>query len=216
MEAVIFDMDGVIVDSEQYWHRLERQVFEEALKDADFEEVLEKATGRNYLETYELLREEYGIDMEREEFMERYDEAAEVIYGERVELMDGFRSLVEELKAEEIKIGLVSSSPRRWIGMVFDRFDLEGLLDVVASTEDIEEEEGKPEPDIYLHAAEKLEVEPEQCVAVEDSENGVKAAENAGMYCIGYRNETGQADVTVGSPRELRETLLDLEEGKGF
>ncbi|MCJ7478884.1 MAG: HAD family phosphatase [Candidatus Nanohaloarchaeota archaeon QJJ-7] len=210
MEAVVFDMDGVIVDSERYWHRLEREIFEEELEE-DVEGVMEEVKGRNYRETYELLAERYGLDMDRTEFIGRYDEAAEVIYGERVELMEDFCELVPDLREEGFKTAVVSSSPRRWIGMVFDRFGLEELFDLVLSVEEIEGG-GKPQPDVYIHAAEKLGVEPGSCVAVEDSFNGVRSAKEAGMFCIrfGGEGEIELADADALDAEDLRSKLKEF------
>ena len=210
-KAVLFDMDGVIVDSERYWVPTEREeIFPDVVADGT---PTDETTGMNFRESYDYLDEHYETTVEKDEFVERYEDAARDIYGEKVELMDGFRELVADLRAADRRIALVSSSPPDWIERMLDRFDLHDAFDEVISAEQIPGE-GKPAPDIYEYAAGELGVEPEDCVAVEDSENGVAAARAAGMAVVGYRNKSeetldlSEADAVAESPEELREELL--------
>jgi HAD superfamily hydrolase (TIGR01509 family) len=137
----------------------------------------------------------------------------EVVYGDGVTLMDGAVELFDDLRGE-VKLAIVSSAPQAWIGVVRDRFDLDPL-DLVLSAEDIDGP-GKPEPDVYEHAAAELGVAPEQCVVVEDSHAGVLAATGAGMHCLGYRTPQNQdtdlsaADEVVEGAAELRAALSRL------
>lgn len=212
MDAVCFDMDGVMVDSEQYWANIETErIFPTAgVTDIDTAEI----TGMNYREVYEYLEETYGVDVEREEFLDIYEEAARDVYTERVALMDGFRDLCGTLRDRGKRLAVVSSSPPAWIDLVCDRFELE-MFDAVVSAEQVDGP-GKPKPHVYRHAADELGVAPESCVAVEDSTHGVESATSAGMICIGYRgaDEEGKAldlsaaDATVAGPQELRAELL--------
>jgi HAD superfamily hydrolase (TIGR01509 family) len=212
VDAVLFDMDGVLVDSERFWHAFEDEwVFAEATGGTpDRDEV----TGRNYREIHDYLTEEYGTTVSKEEFVARYDEhAMEVVYRDGVELMDGAEDLFADLRAN-VSVAIVSSAPQSWIGVVRDRFDL-GPLDLVLSADDIDEP-GKPEPHIYEHAARELGLAPGDCVVVEDSYNGVLAASRAGTYCIGYRTSENRdvdlsaADEVVEGPEDLRAALARL------
>lgn len=211
MDAVCFDMDGVMVDSERYWVAVEAErIFPAAgVADVDVAEI----TGMNYREVYDYLDETYGVDVEREEFLDIYEESAREIYTERVALMDGFRDLCGTLRDRGNRLAVVSSSPPDWIEMVCERFELQ-LFDEIVSAEQVEGP-GKPEPHIYRHAADELDVAPTECVAVEDSTHGVESATTAEMACIGYRGtEEGKAldlsaaDVVVAGPQELRAELL--------
>ena len=208
-QAVLFDMDGVIVNSEDFWVELEEETIfpKVGVEDIDDDEI----TGMNYLEIYDYLDDEYGTDVTKAEFVSLYDEIAEKLYGEHVSLMDGFHDLLDELRAEGTDVALVSSSPHDWIEIVTDRFDLE--FEEVVSADDIDAP-GKPEPAIYEYAAGLLDYRGDECAAVEDSENGVESAVRAGTYCVGYPNgakelDLSMASVVVSSPAELHEELLN-------
>jgi HAD superfamily hydrolase (TIGR01509 family) len=209
-KAVLFDMDGVIVDSERYWVELED---EEIYPNVVAEEVdTEETTGMNFREIYDYLDDNYETTASKEEFVERYEEAARELYGEKVELMDGFRDLLADLHDDGQAVALVSSSPHNWIDRVLDRFDLREEFDEIISAEEIDGK-SKPEPDVYEYAAETVGVEPADCIAVEDSENGVQSAKAAGMAAVGYRNQSDDeldlsaADAVAESPEGLWEIL---------
>ncbi|WP_227352907.1 HAD family hydrolase [Haladaptatus salinisoli] len=210
MDAVLFDMDGVVVNSEDFWVELEEETIfpEVGVDDVSADEI----TGMNYREIYDYLDSEYGTTATKAEFVAIYDEAAKKIYGEHVALMDGYHDLLDELRDRRVEVALVSSSPHDWIEIVLDRFDLE--FDEIVSAEDIDVP-GKPEPAIYEYAAARLDRRADECAAVEDSENGVESAVRAGAYCVGYPNgakelDLSAADVIVSSPAELRDELLSL------
>ncbi|ELZ29167.1 HAD-superfamily hydrolase [Halosimplex carlsbadense 2-9-1] len=209
MDAVCFDMDGVLVDSEDYWHPYEREELLPliGLEDLDLDEI----TGMNYREIYDYLAETYAIGTDREAFLGWYEETATAIYGEEVALLDSAESLLAELRERGVTLALVSSSPHDWIDVVLDRFDL--TFDAVVSA-DAFGGPGKPEPGVYEHAAERIGVDPADVVAVEDSLHGIESAGRAGMHVVGFRHgaadETDRsgADYVADSPTDLREHLL--------
>ncbi len=214
MSAVLFDMDGVLVDSEDYWVEFEREdLFPDAVPDDDVD--LAETSGMNFRDIYEYLEDEYGTAITREEWIERFNEAAEEIYTERVDLLDGTHELLEQLNEENIPTAVVSSSPHDWIGMVLKRFDLEGEFDRVISADDIDAA-SKPEPDVFEHAADEVGVPAEECVVVEDSENGIEAAARAGTVVVAYRIDAhgdidySPADEVVDSAAGVREAVLEL------
>ncbi|EMA05644.1 HAD family hydrolase [Haloferax denitrificans] len=212
--VVLFDMDGVLVDSEQYWHAFEDEwVFADAIEsgDPDHEEI----TGMNFREIYDYLDATYGTTVTKDEFIAAYHENSESVYGEHVVLMDGAEELFSDLRAAGKKLAIVSSAPQDWISTVRERFDLDPL-DLVLSAEDIDDP-GKPEPHIYEHAAAEFGVDPEECVVIEDSINGIEAAVRSGAYTIAYRGgenadlDLSRADEIVNGPVELRAALLGEE-----
>ncbi|WP_226483069.1 HAD family hydrolase [Natrinema amylolyticum] len=218
MTAVLFDMDGVLVDSEDYWVEFEREdIFPATVPDEKVD--LAETSGMNFREIYDYLDEEYDATISREEFVQRFTEAAEEIYTERVELLDGLHDFLAELDDRGVPTALVSSSPHDWIGMVTERFDLEGEFDRVISADDIDAA-SKPAPDVFEYAADELGVPAADCVVVEDSANGIEAAARAGTTVIAYRIDAhgdidrSPADEIVDSPAEIRERVLALTAGE--
>lgn len=197
MRVLAFDMDGVLVDSERYWLELEREsIFPETVAAAvDPEEV----TGMNVNDLYHHLTAEYGTTVGEAGFVERYDRAAATVYGEQVTLLEGFDRLVARLDDRDVRVALVSSSPVRWVGRVLDRFDLRDAFDAVVSAEHVDR--GKPAPDVYEHTASLLGADPTASLAVEDSANGLRAADAAGYETVGYLNGTNEASALADADR---------------
>ncbi|MHB9287245.1 HAD family hydrolase [Halobacteriales archaeon Cl-PHB] len=211
MKAVCFDMDGVLVDSEDYWVELER---EELLPQVVPDEPVDPAetTGMNYRDIYDYLDREYETAWTKQAFVDWYDAAAETIYGEQVAILPGAAALVADLRNAGVAVALVSSSPVDWIETVTERFDLE--FDAIVSG-DAFDGEGKPHPAIFEHAADRLGVDPSETVAVEDSGHGVESASRAGMTVVGFRHghepasDLDGADVVAHSPADLEAYLRD-------
>jgi HAD superfamily hydrolase (TIGR01509 family) len=190
MDAVLFDMDGVIVDTETFWRARERDVIlPEAVADGDPSQA--DIRGVNYRETYDHLAERYEMALDRAAFLDLYESAAADLY-DTADLMPGFRDLLAALREDGVSVAIVSSSPRRWIERVVERFDLD--VDTVVSTEDIDGP-GKPAPDVYAAAAERVGADPANCVAVEDSPNGVRAATRAGILTVAYGGDPEAAEL---------------------
>ncbi|MFC7232002.1 HAD family hydrolase [Saliphagus sp. GCM10025308] len=217
MRAVLFDMDGVLVDSEDYWVTLEREeLLPQVVPDQDV--AVAEITGMNYREIYDYLDAEYETAVSREEFLDLFETAAETLYRDRVALLEGTHDLLDELEERDVPRAIVSSSPHDWIDIVLERFDLADRFDAVVSAEEIDGP-GKPEPDVFEYAAAELGIEPEECVVLEDSEHGIRAAARAGTTCIAYEIEAhddvdySPADAVVDSPLELRDAVLERVQG---
>ena len=186
MGAVIFDMDGVIVDSELHWKAVEAE-FLQGLVGRWGDDDQRGIIGMSLYDIHARLVDNYGLTQTREEFVHFYKDLSKVIYGERSGLIPGFSETIQALVGSGTTIGLASSSPHSWIGMVLDRFALRGHFRAVVSSDDVQGR-GKPAPDIYLFAADALGVRPRKCVAIEDSSKGIRSAKAAGMCCFGLRN----------------------------
>lgn len=208
---VLFDMDGVLVDSETYWNRFESEWVFGTVVTAGSPAHAE-VTGMPFREIYDYLDSEYGATVTKSAFVAKYEERAESLYGEEVELTSGTRALFDGLREAGRSVGIVSSSPRAWINVVRNRFDLDPL-DLVVSADDIDGP-GKPHPDIYEHAAAGLDVAPAECIVVEDSQNGIAAAVQAGAFTVAFRSthnaelDLSQADTVVDTFDALRSLLF--------
>ena len=212
-DAVCFDMDGVLVDSEDYWGPYERsELFPRACpgQSVDIGEI----TGMNYREIYDYLDEHYAVAMDRDAFLAWFDDTAATLYGEDVSLLPGARELVGTLRERGVAVALVSSSPHDWIDVVRDRFNL-AFDDVISA--DAFDGPGKPAPGVYAHAVDRLDADGDRTIAVEDSGHGIEAARRAGLTVVGFRHgeadgdgtHPGGADYAAESPADLRGYLLD-------
>ncbi|MDZ7850620.1 MAG: HAD family phosphatase [Halodesulfurarchaeum sp.] len=211
IRAVVFDMDGVIVDTEQYWVEAERGILDAALPDGHDVDPHD-ITGINVHEQYEMLAEEYELQVTQAEYFDLFDREAEGVY-EQADLLPGFHDLLDAIEERDLPIGLATSSYPRWIDIVFETHDLDGRFDEVLSAANLDGP-GKPEPLIYETVAERLAVDPSAMLVIEDSENGVAAAAAAGAYTIAYAANAhdavdhSPADEIVETPGELRARLL--------
>jgi HAD superfamily hydrolase (TIGR01509 family) len=180
IEAVVFDLDGVLVDSEPVWEQVRRQVVAEHgghwAPDAQ-QRLMGMSTG----EWARYLGEDLGVGLPPETI------AAEVIgqmkarYAEYVPFMPGAADAVRRLAASW-PLGLASSSPPVLLDVVLDGAGLRECFAVAMSTEEVAR--GKPAPDIYLAVTERLSHRPQRCAAVEDSANGLRSAAAAGLGVI--------------------------------
>ncbi|WP_331236563.1 HAD family hydrolase [Natronorarus salvus] len=195
MNGVCFDMDGVLIHSEEFW--VERQR-EHILPTAalDDEIPMSAITGRNYAELYPELESEYDLAVTREEFEALFEAAGEEIYAEHATLLPGAHDLLSTLRERGVALALTTSSPVDWIALVDDRFDLLSYFDAVVSAETLDGP-GKPAPDIYERGVAELGLSPDVCVAVEDSTAGARAASRAGLWTIGFHGDGGASDLSV-------------------
>ena len=191
MRAVVFDMDGVIVDSESQWKALEAEFFR-ATVPAWRTEHHDKIVGMGVEDVYQFLVREFDLALGKAEFLHRSDEIARKVYKQRVEIAEGFIPLALELKHKGIRTAIASSSPSRWIALVVDRFSLSPLLDEVVSADDVGGRT-KPLPDIYLEAAARLKIPTVECLAIEDSSIGLLAAKRAGLRMAAFRTSHNTA-----------------------
>ena len=185
LRAVIFDCDGVLVDSEPLGHSIWGEVTRRYGYEITAEDS-ETCRGHNDRYTYDLLAERAELPP-WELFMEEIVEVEELRYpGELAAFPDAFEA-VRALAAQGLPLAVGSSSPRRRVELSLTLTDLARYFDVVVAGDDVlggADLAGKPAPDIYLAAAAGLGVDPAQCIAIEDSEAGSAAAVAAGMRVI--------------------------------
>jgi HAD superfamily hydrolase (TIGR01509 family) len=209
--AVIFDLDGVLLDSEQVWNAAKEELVRE--RGASWsDEAPRDMMGMSSPEWSAYLRDELGVDMDVEEISADVVRRLEHIYRERLPLHEGAVDAVERA-AVRWPLGLASSSNREIIELFLDLSGLRDRFEATVSSEEVER--GKPAPDVYLETARRMNVKPEQTAAVEDSENGIHSARAAGMYVVALPNEVyppaedalAQADVVISKLSELQEKL---------
>ncbi|GIP18091.1 phosphatase [Paenibacillus montaniterrae] len=207
VKAFIFDMDGVIIDSEPLHFAVDLMILEQFGLNLE-KEKLEQYVGMTNPEMWRLIKEQYGVTNTVEEMIEA-QLARKLTHLDEIELepISGIRELLLELRNNNISIGLASSSPRVFIEAVLTKFNIIDQFSCIVSGEEVDR--GKPAPDVYLEAARMLKVKPEDCVVLEDAKHGVKAAKSAGMQCIGFVNpnsgnqDLSEADFAVTSIGEI-------------
>ncbi len=186
LKAVLFDMDGVLVDSELHWQPAQEELLDNLGLDWDMLDY-KSTLGLSLRDLYDTLCTKYNLSIDREKFDTLYDEVAKKVYSEKSSITKGFFEFISDLKNNEVKTALVSSSPHRWIEIVIKRFSLEKTFGAIISSDDVGGE-GKPSPKIYTYSAEKIGIAPNECTVIEDSHNGSLSAKLANMFSIGFRN----------------------------
>lgn len=196
IQAFIFDMDGVIIDSEPLHFEVDIQVMKD-FGASITQEQLEKYVGMTNPEMWKLIREEYQLRRTVSEIIDyQLSNKIKILTAREMEPIDGIRELLADLKASGIPVGIASSSPPVFIKAVLDKFGLLDAFNCIVSGEEVER--GKPAPDVYLKAAELLGVEPASCMVLEDARHGIAAAKAAGMQCIGFVNpNSGNQDLSA-------------------
>ena len=184
VDAVIFDLDGVLIDSESVWAEVRRD-FAIAHGGQWAEGTERRMMGMSSPEWATFMHEELGVELPPDEIAAGVVEEMAKRYRERLPLLPGAVEAVRRL-ADRWPLGLASSANRPLIDLVLDEAGLTARFKVTLSTEDVGR--GKPAPDVYLEAAQRLGVVPERCVGVEDSTNGLRALAAAGMRVVAVPN----------------------------
>ncbi|WP_246577961.1 HAD family hydrolase [Clostridium psychrophilum] len=198
LKAVIFDMDGVIIDSEPTHIKLENEIY----KKLDIEVTGDEHhsfVGATSHYMWESLKNKHNLNQTLDELIEndrnnyfKYLNSDEC----DITLIDGVKELIKDFHENGIKLAIASSSPLNVIVTIAKKFQIEEYFEVFVTGDYVQR--SKPEPDIFLFASKKLGVKPENCLVIEDSHNGVRAAKKAGMKCVGINSDpTGSQDISM-------------------
>lgn len=208
VKGILFDCDGVLLDSEAiYLNALTKYLATIGIY-ASVNDVV-SVLGKPMNLIVEELRQKYGLDNytddeliseQRKIFRDHFDHID-------LEPMPYLVDFLRECKAQGIKTAIVSSSELPYLENIVDRLHIRSYFDEIISGQMVEH--GKPAPDIYLYAAEKIGLSKEQLVVIEDSKNGIQAGKNAGIYTIGYkgstiRQDTHDADIEVDNFQQIQ------------
>jgi HAD superfamily hydrolase (TIGR01509 family) len=189
--AVVFDLDGTLVDTEPlYFEAIRELLAERGVTGFGWEEHT-GFIGIGTLETMETLRDRFVLDTSPDELLARVNELYGRLLRTRTRVFPEMRRFVELLHAEGVPMAVASGSSLSAIGTALRVAGIDGYFPVTVSSEEVGA--GKPEPDVFLEAVRRLGFEPGECAAVEDSEPGVAAAHAAGMRCVAVPSVPGAA-----------------------
>lgn len=209
LKAVIFDMDGVLVDTEPLYDE-QRIAYTKKRFNVDIDkEFMSRARGLSAKSFFELLFTEFKITHSIEEVVQHSrDDYFEFLKNHPdLKPIDGVVDLINQLHKEGILLAVASSASSRRINFILELLNVKDKFQTISHSDIVEK--GKPHPDIYLKAAQLLGVDPKDCVAIEDATNGVKSAKAAGMKVIGFRNSShntqdlSEADLILRNFNEL-------------
>jgi HAD superfamily hydrolase (TIGR01509 family) len=212
IDAVVFDLDGVIVQSEEVWDQVREEYVRERGGRYD-EEVQRALMGMSSTEWSRYLHETAGVPEEPRAINDEVVRRMLVAYRDRLPLINGAVEAVQRLAAR-YPLGLASSSNRELIDAVLHVAGLAQYFRATVSSEEVAH--GKPAPDVYLEAARRLGADASRCAAIEDSHGGIRSAKAAGMRVIAIPNPSyppdedslAQADATIRSLDELTPELV--------
>ncbi|OPZ88333.1 MAG: Phosphorylated carbohydrates phosphatase [Firmicutes bacterium ADurb.Bin419] len=185
MKAIIFDMDGLMIDTETLYYETDREIAKSFGKEVS-NETLWKMMGRKPTESYRIFCEDLSINMPIEELLKIRESSMEKKFQDRIEPMPGLLNILDDFSGK-IKMAIATGSPNKFMEMALNKLDLNKYFDVKQPSDQIIN--GKPDPEIYLKAINKLSLFPEDCIVIEDSSNGSRAGKNAGCYTIAVPTE---------------------------
>ncbi len=206
-KAVIFDMDGVLVDTLPIHNTNESEVLKEEGVEIDPWDIVKRFNGFNDYDMFDVLLKEHGLapkglEMSQRKWKRIYEDED---LASKIKLIEGSKELVYRFAEMNLKLAIASGSPRHFIKKVVETIDLNGYFEVLCSGQEVTN--GKPAPDVYLEAAKRLEVKPQETLVIEDSIMAMQGAKEAGCKVAGLLENLDQevaADLKVTS-------LLDLE-----
>jgi HAD superfamily hydrolase (TIGR01509 family) len=219
LRSIIFDLDGVLADSEPWWNHIDAKLL------ADYGvkycgEYHQNVIGVSYRLAVEFYKKAFGLSLPSEEMMRRRGEIATEFFANRVGLFPHVKEVLEELRQMKLDLAVATSSVSASARPFLDRHQLTGFFEVIVTGEEVEH--GKPAPDIYLWTAEQLRIPADACLVVEDALPGVAAAKAASMRVVAIPDRRfvnpseyeKQADYVLGSLKELPALVRKLAVAK--
>ena len=212
IKGIIFDMDGVLIDTPKFaWrsHNLLLSNFKTHVSDEEIPEYL----GRSLIDQVNLFRKNFNIDINVEEYIKEFEEDAQH-YMDNIQKNEALVNLMEKLKKKYV-LGVATSSNKDRASTILKNLGVSEFFNVVITADDVNKQ--KPDPAIFLEAAKKLNITPDESVVIEDALNGIEAAKSGNMRTIGLVTKylsvetLSEADLVIDSLEELNEKLEGIE-----
>lgn len=206
-QAIIFDLDGTIIDTEHIWRRATREVLvtRGVAITEDIESLLqEHLNGLALHESCAFLIKQFNLNEPLIDIIKDKADRANAIYQQEVRFVNGFLEFHAQAALKQLKMGVATNAHDDTVAVTEQALKLSSLFGSHIYAISCVDNKGKPDPAIYLHAAQKLDVEPTKCIAIEDSAHGLAAAKKAGMFCVGIN--------TAKRPSELKNAHHIIED----
>jgi len=212
IKAVIFDLDGVISDTNKLHASIEASLLKENGINVKPDELMKNYAGLSDKEFFKKILKDYGISGDADTLYKEKWERMMPIAANNILPIPGAIKIINDLKERGLKIGISSASPLKFIELVLSKLGLKEKFDAITSGEEVKY--GKPNPEIFSLTAKKLKVNSQECLVIEDSDNGMTAAKKAGMKCIGLVKEEAKkhpADLILTTLENLTvEKIINL------
>ena len=216
LQALLFDCDGIIADSEAHWNQIDREHLAAFGVTAYDGHLKTHVIGTSFTHSINFYREHFGISARLDEMLAHRTEVAARFYAKQIPIYAGTRETLEACRAMNLKMAVATSSVGRLIRPFLQRHDIEKYFDFVVTGEQVEN--GKPHPDIYLKAAAGVQTDPKNCLVIEDALAGLEAGRAAGARTVALPDPRwhdvaqfeGRSDFTIGELSELVKLVEDL------
>jgi HAD superfamily hydrolase (TIGR01509 family) len=212
-KAIIFDMDGVLVDSEPYHVEIEKRMFKKMkLEVSDKEHAGYMGTATDVMWKQIIKKRKLSLDVDEMTKLTNNEGIKLFSALETIEPMTGLIDLLEQIQERKIPMAVASSSDPETIKIIMEKSGLQKYFKHTVSSKLVGK--SKPSPDVFLYASKLLKAIPEECLVIEDSKNGIKAAKSAGMFCVAYSGVSGEnqdqksADLVIDDFNTLADILI--------
>ena len=222
-KAIIFDMDGTIIDSNGVWHAATHNFITSKKNDvthAELAGIQKQAKGLALVATCLIIKNTFNLEESVETLIEEKTGHAIALYKDALKFIPGFKEFFKEVEKHNLKVAIATNSEDKTLALSTETLQLDNFFGEHIYNISHVNNVYKPYPDIYLYAAKRLGIAPEECIAIEDSTHGINAAVSAGMFCIGIntgndRNALKNAHLIVDNYNEIDlEELLHQKETK--
>jgi HAD superfamily hydrolase (TIGR01509 family) len=205
-QAIIFDMDGTITDTEHIWHRASCELMSRrgiTITPDLKEEIAQQLNGCALNQSCAIIKDLGKFDDPVEDLIQEKKLIASHLYKDNLQFIEGFLSFHQHAKQLNLKTGIATNADDTTLALTKQILKLEELFGQHVYNISYVNNKGKPDPAIYLYTARQLNIEPTSCIAIEDSSRGIKAAKEAGMFCIGI--------TTTKRPSETKDAHLIID-----